>query len=109
MINTDLGQLDIPVALRAYPVTPRLVNQSALASYPADEIAETEPVSARIAKVQAWTYSAGFELQLAAQDIATITVGLNYGPAPVRAWTAVPIRSRRWPSTPATQRRSRPT
>src|SRR6185437_5376226 len=67
VINTDLGQLDIPVALRAYPVTPRLANQSALASYPADQIASTDPISARIAKVQAWTYSAGFELQLAAQ------------------------------------------
>ena len=42
-------------------------------------------VSARIAKVQAWTYSAGFELQLAAQDVATITVGLNFGPAPLQA------------------------
>lgn len=80
-IQTDLGQLDIPVALRAYPVTPRLANQSATASYPAEEIAGTEPVAVRIAKVRAWTYSAGFELQLAAQDIATITVGFNYGPA----------------------------
>ena len=82
VISTDLGQLDIPVALRAYPVTPRLVNQSALASYPPGVIADTEPISARIAKVQAWTYSAGFELQLAAQDIATITVGFNFGPSP---------------------------
>jgi len=56
VINTDLGQLDIPVALRAYPVTPRLANQSALASYSADQIASTNPVSARILKVEAWTY-----------------------------------------------------
>jgi LysM repeat protein len=81
VIRTDLGQLDIPVPLRAYPVTPRLVNQSALASYSADELAATEPVTDRIAKVEAWTYSAGFELQLAAQDVATITVGFNYRPA----------------------------
>ncbi|HEU5270789.1 MAG TPA: hypothetical protein VFU36_12755, partial [Jatrophihabitans sp.] len=80
VIRTDLGQLDIPVPLRAYPVTPRLVNQSALASYSADELVATEQVSDRIAKVEAWTYSAGFELQLAAQDVATITVGFNYQP-----------------------------
>ncbi|HST49502.1 LysM peptidoglycan-binding domain-containing protein [Jatrophihabitans sp.] len=85
VISTDLGQLDIPVALRTYPTAPRLVNQSALAGYSADQIAGTEPVPARIAKVLAWTYSAGFELQLAAQDVATITVGLNYGPAPLRS------------------------
>jgi hypothetical protein len=85
VIRTALGQLDIPVALRAYPVTPRLVNQSALASYLPAEIADTEPIPDRIAKVKAWTYSASFELQLAAQDIATITVGFNYGPSPLPA------------------------
>jgi hypothetical protein len=90
VISTDLGQLDIPVALRAYPVTPRLVNQSALASYSTAEIADTEPVSARIAKVQAWKYSAGFELQLAAQDIATITVGFNFGPTQPLATAGAP-------------------
>src|SRR6185437_7303958 len=51
VLSTDLGQLDIPVALRAYPVTPRLVNQSALASYSTAEIADTDPISARIAKI----------------------------------------------------------
>ena len=34
----------------------------------------------RIAKAKAWSYSAGFELRLAAQDTAEITIGLNFAP-----------------------------
>ncbi|HTZ44464.1 MAG TPA: hypothetical protein VMB79_11445, partial [Jatrophihabitans sp.] len=88
VVDTHIGQLDIPIALRAYPVTPRLVNQSAAATYTAAEIEATGPVGERIAKVQAWTYAAGFELQLAAQDTARVTVGFNYAAPQARALAA---------------------
>ena len=80
VISTGIGQLDIPIALRAYPVTPRLVNQRAQPSYTEAEIAAASPLAEQIARAEAWSYYAGFELQLAAQDTATVTIGLNFGP-----------------------------
>jgi len=82
VIDPAIGQLDIPIALRAYPATPRLVNQSALATFSAKEIATTDPIADRLDKIESWTYLAGFELQLAAQDAAVVTVGLNFSPPP---------------------------
>jgi len=81
VISTDIGQLDVPIALRAYPMTPRLVSQSAQPTYSAAEIAEATPLATQVAMAEAWSYYAGFELQLAAQDSATFTIGFNFEPA----------------------------
>ncbi|MCB1493159.1 MAG: hypothetical protein KDJ77_15415, partial [Rhodobiaceae bacterium] len=80
VVDTDIGQLDIPIPLRAYPATPRLTNQRAAATYKPSDIPPQAPIDDRIAKAKAWSYSAGFELRLAAQDTAEITIGLNFAP-----------------------------
>lgn len=78
VIDTHIGQLDVPIPLKAYPEPPRLIEQRARARFEAAEIAAAEPASARIAKAETWSYSASVAMQLAAQDTATITIGLNF-------------------------------
>ncbi|HEV7599192.1 MAG TPA: hypothetical protein VGO49_02915 [Bradyrhizobium sp.] len=78
VVETDIGQLDIPIPLRAYPTTPRLVNQRALPTFQSNNIDPSDPVATKITKIEAWSYFAQFEMQLAAQDTATIRIGLNY-------------------------------
>jgi LysM repeat protein len=78
VIETDIGQLDIPIPLRAYPITPRLVNQRALPTFQPGNIDPSDPVATKITKIEAWSYFAQFEMQLAAQDTASIRIGLNY-------------------------------
>jgi len=78
VIDTQIGQLDIPIPLRAYPATPRLVNQRTQATYSPADINPADPIATKIRKAEAWSYYAGFEMQLAAQDTATIEIGFNY-------------------------------
>jgi len=85
VISTDIGQLDIPIPLRAYPTSPRLVNQRAVATYTPGDVDPNLPVAEQITKAKAWTYSAAMEMQLAAQDTADITIGLNFRRPPMMA------------------------
>jgi LysM repeat protein len=71
------GQLDIPIPLRAYPVPPRLLAQTAAATVPPSAPAS---ITQTIAQAKAWTYQAVFETQPAAQDELWLTVGWNYAP-----------------------------
>ncbi|HJV41710.1 hypothetical protein [Caulobacter sp.] len=89
LVDTHIGQLDIPIPLRAYPATPRLDYQSARATYRPSDIPPTDTVAEKIAKAEAWSYSAAFEMALAAQDTAQIGIGLNYRPKVERDALAV--------------------
>lgn len=78
-IDVAIGQLDVPVPLRAYPVPPVLLGQYADA-VPGDALASAK----------AWTYRATWETQMAAQDLVWLTVGFNYAPrAPAALLLAV--------------------
>jgi LysM repeat protein len=79
-IETDLGQLEIPVPLRAYPVPPRLVAQSAAPSRPVPE--PGSPPAGALDEAKRWTYTATFEAQTAAQDTVWLKVGFNFGSGP---------------------------
>ncbi|WP_350334295.1 hypothetical protein [Coralliovum pocilloporae] len=81
-IDTSIGQLDIPIPLRAYPITPRLANQRAQATYKPLDIKPSDSLNERIRKAKAWSYYAAMEMQLAAQDTARITIGINFTEAP---------------------------
>lgn len=85
VISTDIGQLDIPIPLRAYPSSPRLVNQRAVATYTPGDVDPNLPVDEQITKAKAWSYYASLEMQLAAQDTANITIGLNFRRPPMMA------------------------
>ncbi|HEX8904163.1 MAG TPA: LysM domain-containing protein [Longimicrobiaceae bacterium] len=68
-IDVEIGQVDVPVPLRAYPVPPVLVGQYA-DPVPGDTLADA----------RRWTYRATFETQLAAQDLVWLTIGFNFAP-----------------------------
>jgi len=68
-IDTAIGQVDVPVPLRAYPAPPVLVGQYA------DPVPGDTLDDARL-----WTYRATFETQMAAQDLVWLTVGFNFAP-----------------------------
>ncbi|HEU5135465.1 MAG TPA: hypothetical protein VFU13_10020 [Steroidobacteraceae bacterium] len=75
-IEVTIGQLDIPIPLRAYPAPPRLVGQYAAAVYP--ELPRDVPLATTLADAKAWTYTATFETVQAAQDILWLEVGFNF-------------------------------
>ncbi|HEX8723277.1 MAG TPA: hypothetical protein VF736_21850 [Pyrinomonadaceae bacterium] len=81
-IDTAIGQLDIPVPLRAYPTPPRLVSQLARQTYEDSEINPTDPLATRLRKAEAWTYQAVFETDEAAQDVVYLRIGINFAPPP---------------------------
>jgi LysM repeat protein len=78
-IDTNVGQVDIPVPLRAYPMPPRLIGQSAQPTF--DHISPTEPLATQIQKAKAWTYLAIFETGEAAQDLVYLKIGINFATA----------------------------
>ncbi len=67
-VDTRLGELEIPVPLRAYPVLPSLIAQAATASV---------PDSNTLAEAKLWDYSCTFEYQPAAQDTVFLLVSFN--------------------------------
>ena len=78
VLQTQIGQMEVPIPLRAYPDTPRLVRQGAAATYADGDIDPADPVAAQLRKAKAWTYSAAFEVALAAQDSLSLTLGFNF-------------------------------
>lgn len=69
-IETSLGQVEVPVPLRAYPTPPRLVTQVAAPA--------AKPPPDPVAAATAWTYTASFETDTAAQDLVELTLGFNW-------------------------------
>jgi LysM repeat protein len=73
-IDVEIGQVDVPIPLRAYPAPPVLVGQYA------DPVPGETLDDARL-----WTYRATFETQTAAQDLVWLTVGFNFAQRPAAA------------------------
>ncbi len=89
-IDTDIGQLEVPVPLRAYPKPPRLVGQNAEHATPEHPVptasgAEPGAVPAtpadELQEAKRWRYTATFETEAAAQDTVWLKLGFNYKPA----------------------------
>ena len=83
-LDTVIGQVDIPVPLRAYPTPPLLAGQYATATYP-DLPSDPSDVTERMREAKAWTYRAAFQTQEAAQDVVWLRLGANFAPVPRRA------------------------
>jgi hypothetical protein len=81
-IETDVGKLEVPVPLRAYPVPPRLVSQTASASYDRASVVSAPTQAEKLRRAKAWTYEAVFEVEAAAQDVLYFGVGFNLAPPP---------------------------
>jgi LysM repeat protein len=77
-LNVTIGQLDVPVPLRAYPAPPRLVGQYATPVYP--DLPRNLPLATTLADAKAWTYTTTFETLQAAQDVVWLKVGFNFAP-----------------------------
>ena len=67
-LNVPMGQLDIPIPLRAYPSPPRLIQQLSIASNP-------QPAS--IEDALKWNYTLTVQRPVAAQDDLHIEVEFN--------------------------------
>jgi LysM repeat protein len=72
-IVTSLGQVAVPVPLREYPVSPRLLTQTA---EPA-----AAPRGGPLVAAKQWDYAATFEADVAAQDVVELKLGFNWTPA----------------------------
>jgi len=71
MIETNVGQLDIPVPLRSYPAPIRLISQYAQPGPP-------NPDLPPIQRAKSWRYLVIFETGDAAQDVVYLKIGVNY-------------------------------
>src|SRR6185369_13947795 len=73
-VKTEMGQVQIPIPLRAYPVPPTLVAQSGLAT-----TATNPPVTPEeaIAQGKSWDYRLDFQSTNAAQDSNHVQVSFN--------------------------------
>ncbi|SRX76223.1 LysM peptidoglycan-binding domain-containing protein [Aequorivita antarctica] len=67
-INTDLGQVEIPLPLRAYPTPPSLLSQSGVASV---------PEAKNISEAKLWDYNMIYQSQNAAQDTDFLEISFN--------------------------------
>jgi LysM repeat protein len=67
-VSIDPGLQEIPVPLRYYPAAPALLGQSGGA---------TRPNTTNLGETKLWTYSTGYQLQMAEQDAPTFTVTSN--------------------------------
>ncbi|HEX6836904.1 MAG TPA: hypothetical protein VF334_10055, partial [Polyangia bacterium] len=67
-VDTAIGQVVVPVPLRAYPTPPSLAGQRAITSH---------PDAARLADALAWDYSFDFESQTSDQDALYVEVEFN--------------------------------
>jgi LysM repeat protein len=67
-IKTDLGEVLIPIPLRAYPVVPSMIEQSGVA-------ASEAPVD--IATAKQWAYGFSYQNRLAAQDTLYVETTFN--------------------------------
>jgi hypothetical protein len=79
-IATGVGQLDVPIPLRAYPTPPRLVTQLAEPTYSDEEVAAGASLPERLQRTKAWTYRVVVDIEEAAQDVVYLDVGFNFGP-----------------------------
>lgn len=76
--RTSIGRLVIPIALRAYPETPRLLAHRALAT-------ERECPPPDLRALREWTYELAFEQAAAAQDRIELHVAFNRNQADLQA------------------------
>jgi LysM repeat protein len=73
-VETSMGQVQIPIPLRSYPVPPTLVAQSGL---PTEATAPTTTPEEAIAQGKRWDYRFDFQSTNAAQDSNHVQVSFN--------------------------------
>ncbi len=73
VLDVSMGELDIPLPLRAYPSPPRLVSQSATSTYPDG----THPAPTTIGQALLFDYNLTITRPLVAQDDLHMTVEFN--------------------------------
>ncbi|HYF78439.1 MAG TPA: LysM peptidoglycan-binding domain-containing protein, partial [Symbiobacteriaceae bacterium] len=70
--SSQIGQVEIPIPLRAYPDLPVMLQQDAAFTY-------TPPTT--VDQLRRWTYTFAFNFSSSAQDQPTLTVVMNQAPS----------------------------
>lgn len=75
VIDTGLGQPDIPLPLRSYPVAPVILSQTAAETYRDDQLPATYPQNLQQAKL--WNFAFTYRHQEAAQDTSYVMAAFH--------------------------------
>jgi hypothetical protein len=72
-LDTRIGRVDVPIALRAYPTPPTMLTQSATASF--SSLGET--ASTRLDRAKQWDYTFSYRSESAEQDTQYLSLAFN--------------------------------
>ena len=72
-LDTRIGPVDVPIALRAYPTPPTMITQSAAPSY--TSLGET--ASTRLDRAKQWDYTFSYRSESAEQDTQYLSLAFN--------------------------------